>query len=237
MSQVYTKIKKDDMRERVYHYPAGDITFSLEEHGSKNAYKEIKVKYSFESVLEHSSGEQLLNYSIAKWDYIVSLMRDSGEVINDGGTDTCALCHVYYEDGCEGCPIFKETGRDNCLGTPYSRYTEYRFGRAPFDDSYNGAVDMKNYLVRLRNKEQDGDCKTHVFKFDDWAKGALVAGAINGQSKIECSACGGMFRFTYYKKDDCWGICLGSVDKVFDWSISLTYPFRGGGVVKISIGE
>ena len=107
MSQVYTKIKKDDMRERVYHYPAGDITFSLEEHGSKNAYKEIKVKYSFESVLERLSSEQLLNYSIAKWDYIVSLMRDSGEVINDGGTDTCALCHVYYVDDCEGCPIFK----------------------------------------------------------------------------------------------------------------------------------
>lgn len=35
------------------------------------------------------------------------------------GVPECALCAVYYDEDCEGCPVAEFTDEDCCGGTPY----------------------------------------------------------------------------------------------------------------------
>ena len=56
---------------------------------------------------------QFVEYAIEKWEDIAI---GEGE---DHGPDNCALCEVYYDDKCEGCPIFEDTGSQRCCDTPY----------------------------------------------------------------------------------------------------------------------
>ena len=37
------------------------------------------------------------------------------------GASKCALCDLYYEDFCRGCPVRMRTGITNCAGTPYRK--------------------------------------------------------------------------------------------------------------------
>jgi len=67
-----------------------------------------------------------LQYSIAKWKFIVEWLRKWKQPLRDGGASTCALCHVY-NDGmqdapCLGCPISELTGSAQCRNTPYRLY-------------------------------------------------------------------------------------------------------------------
>lgn len=36
------------------------------------------------------------------------------------GHDECALCTLFWDDICEGCPIKDVTGKYSCEGTPYN---------------------------------------------------------------------------------------------------------------------
>ena len=35
------------------------------------------------------------------------------------GPDNCALCSLFFEDDCEGCPVMRRTGRFGCRDSPY----------------------------------------------------------------------------------------------------------------------
>ena len=50
----------------------------------------------------------------------------------DSGINNCALCLKYLDntDNCTACPICKVTGREGCLGTPYSPWA-YSFKYKP----------------------------------------------------------------------------------------------------------
>lgn len=39
-------------------------------------------------------------------------------------TDDCALCKVFFEGDCRGCPIQAATGDEYCWGTPYEEARE-----------------------------------------------------------------------------------------------------------------
>lgn len=62
-----------------------------------------------------------LELSITKWETIWAWMTaHPGEFLNDGGTQSCALCRKYcLEYSCEGCPVQERTGRSFCEGSPY----------------------------------------------------------------------------------------------------------------------
>lgn len=32
---------------------------------------------------------------------------------------SCALCALFFKDGCDGCPVAERSGRARCVGTPY----------------------------------------------------------------------------------------------------------------------
>lgn len=66
---------------------------------------------------------EALEYSIRKWEIVC----DHHPVVrHDGSNSTCGLCYLYYDDSCEGCPVYKATGQDSCLGTPYYYWTRSR---------------------------------------------------------------------------------------------------------------
>ena len=77
----------------------------------------------------HLSGRRILNenlaweLSIKKWNLIHQLCCQ-GQLIENGGMQTCGLCSLYFyghEDECEDCPILK-AGHPGCVDTPYKEY-------------------------------------------------------------------------------------------------------------------
>lgn len=61
--------------------------------------------------------------SIKKWNLLHQLCCE-GQLIEDGGVQTCGLCSLYFyghEDECEDCPI-RKVGHPGCMNTPQKDY-------------------------------------------------------------------------------------------------------------------
>ena len=43
----------------------------------------------------------------------------------DDSVRNCALCSIYFENGCRGCPIFEITGKAGCENTPYADWADH----------------------------------------------------------------------------------------------------------------
>lgn len=69
---------------------------------------------------------EALKGSIAKWEAIVA---GTG---TDQGPDNCPLCHLFWESGCDLCPVWRSTGMSACRSTPYQEYDDasYNYGVA-----------------------------------------------------------------------------------------------------------
>lgn len=63
---------------------------------------------------------QALDLSIEKWEV---MSRVALAPFYGGGTATCALCYLFYEQHshspCGKCPVYEDTGMHECDGTPY----------------------------------------------------------------------------------------------------------------------
>ena len=62
-----------------------------------------------------------LKQSIAHWKRLATGKREDYE---DIGIHDCALCQIFFEDGCDGCPVMKKTGEQSCKRTPYTEAAE-----------------------------------------------------------------------------------------------------------------
>lgn len=62
--------------------------------------------------------KQALKKSIDHWTKLSQGKVDAGCV----GSKWCALCELFLQgdNWCQGCPIYKKTGKPLCRGTPYS---------------------------------------------------------------------------------------------------------------------
>lgn len=40
---------------------------------------------------------------------------------------SCALCKKYYNNNCEGCPIYESTNKDGCQDTPFDTMDNHHF--------------------------------------------------------------------------------------------------------------
>ena len=98
----------------------------------------IKLKKPFP---KRMSWKRALEFSIQKWEFILSEV-ESGELVRCCGRgNTCALCYKHdlmdEENGysCEGCPVAKKTGWGNCADTPYHtvKYTNPETIQAEID--------------------------------------------------------------------------------------------------------
>jgi hypothetical protein len=81
---------------------------------------------SDEMIKRINSGEPLIDITINKWKDVAN---GTGGCL---GRFNCALCHEYFYDKCENCPIYKFTGFTHCYKTPfrtwYGHYMEKHLG-------------------------------------------------------------------------------------------------------------
>lgn len=60
-----------------------------------------------------------LRESIRKWEFVVKELEASPcrKIVCDA--EGCALCQLYLENNCIGCPVKKNIGLSYCVGTPF----------------------------------------------------------------------------------------------------------------------
>lgn len=81
-----------------------------------------------------------LALSLRKWVVLAASLErlvkwlgpDQSIYMDDGGSDTCALCTVYWRSSgsgsyCRHCPIYAKTGQGLCQDTPYKDFIEWGF--------------------------------------------------------------------------------------------------------------
>lgn len=73
---------------------------------------------TFDSRRMATNSEEDWDKTIKKWRLIIQ------GLIPNSDTDACGLCDGYFDLGCIECPIYADTGRISCGGTPYE---EWRF--------------------------------------------------------------------------------------------------------------
>lgn len=73
--------------------------------------------------------------SVAHWERLASGNRIDDEGILSGD---CALCDLFLEKNCKGCPVAAATGKSGCDGSPWISIEE-EFDRADeFGNGYDG---------------------------------------------------------------------------------------------------
>ena len=101
-----------------------------------------------------------LQRSIEKWE-----QKAKESVVEDVriGADECPLCDLFFEDDCEGCPIFEKTGHTNCRRTPFIKaYDVWMYWREfPEDGEYRllfneASEEEADFLKSLLPKENNG---------------------------------------------------------------------------------
>jgi hypothetical protein len=79
----------------------------------------------------------------------------------DNGSANCALCYEYLCSGCIHCPIYKDSGRTNCKGTPYEEWNAlFEAGTAKYantPDRKAAATKMLKYLQSLMERVKNGE--------------------------------------------------------------------------------
>ena len=64
------------------------------------------------------STTQALRWSILKWRALLRAARRLGVPIRSYA-ESCALCELFYEKDCNGCPVFEATGGRECVKSPF----------------------------------------------------------------------------------------------------------------------
>lgn len=230
---IYSKIKRDtpdSSSRRQFIYDPGKIEFWVTRH-SWGEHLLVDVDWGGIS-LEERSDVELLNYSIAKWRFVVDELN-KGTHLSDGGSRSCALCMKYIHGRnvrvyCHGCPIYKNTGEKHCNATPYGRYAAFRSNRfIKIEETASHAEDMLSFLVKLRDnllleegkksrqfinqvREKLERSHIHVLKFKKFMNDCEGVGAFSGKAAIKCEDCGKPFAIEYmkYKENNTYGFTL-----------------------------
>ena len=90
-----------------------------------------------------------LKESILIWE-----MREKGSVV-DEEEPLCVLFHSDEE--CTKCPIFKHTGKEGCINTPYNDWEEHSKNCFVMDDIENACVSYDNC-----DEGANGACRTYM---------------------------------------------------------------------------
>lgn len=126
----------------------GDADILTSNMGEEN--KELKGEIEMTALVK----------SIKKWEKIVA---GRGK---DHGVWNCALCQVYYNDGCRGCPVFEKTERTCCENTPYDDWNDHQMGvhcnynmevgcEVECDICLKLAIEELKFLESLRGESND----------------------------------------------------------------------------------
>lgn len=120
-------------------------------------------------MLKVNKGDKaLIQGSIEKWKRVVIHHQTEGKDHDDGiGGRDCPLCCAYnkhfsfkYESAgnCRQCPIYLDTGKEECMGVPYEAYHNLYEDDWSQEELLIEAENMLQYLRQLQDKcEEAGD--------------------------------------------------------------------------------
>jgi hypothetical protein len=96
----------------------------------------------------------LLN-SIRKWKFVAEWVEEHKVVPNSlDGRNTCNLCLLHLDNGCQGCPINKEGNHYECKGTPNDLFEELTDEEEPsWKKGVQFAKQEIKFLEKLYKKE------------------------------------------------------------------------------------
>jgi len=96
--------------------------FNVVQHHKKYRLVHIEDGNAFiKAINEHGP----LAVSIAKWQAIINALAiENNAVLDDDGSSTCGLCvsYLHRQNNCFSCPVYRNTGKELCVGTPYPNY-------------------------------------------------------------------------------------------------------------------
>ena len=94
-----------------------------------------------------------LDSSIEKWR---KLSMGEGE---DMGVDNCALCQLFWDEGCLECPVCEYSGFPGCEGTPYMGWFHSHNDEFPLtvrnEEDRRSARKEYRFLLRVRNRHME----------------------------------------------------------------------------------
>lgn len=66
--------------------------------------------------------------SISKWKAVAKIHRLNptplqADEIDPRPSETCALCHLYWNGNCQECPVFHAVGDTHCINSPFDLYS------------------------------------------------------------------------------------------------------------------
>lgn len=72
--------------------------------------------------------------------------------LEEANREFCALCHLFYDNGCKGCPVSERTGKDKCQDTPQveaaNAYADFGYDSPEFEEAAQKQV---KFLQSLTN--------------------------------------------------------------------------------------
>lgn len=114
-------------------------------------------------MLKVNKGDKaLIAGSIEKWERVVIHHKTEGQDYTDGtGGRDCPLCCAYnkhfalsyfLERNCRKCPIYLDTGKEECMGVPYETYHNLYEDDGSHEELLVEAENMLQYLRQLQDK-------------------------------------------------------------------------------------
>lgn len=93
-----------------------------------------------------------LEESIQHWE---RLSTHTNSEYEDISSDHCALCSLFLDKGCNGCPVAQRTGRRGCKGSPWEKVAEVYYSVTPHNTTKFTlhAKEELDFLISLREKE------------------------------------------------------------------------------------
>ena len=85
--------------------------------------------------------------SIKHWEENASFPFEEASI----SVNSCALCDLFFDDHCEGCPIYESTAQRWCKGSPYD-YAKLAFMNQDEVKFRAAAIEMVKYLESLLPK-------------------------------------------------------------------------------------
>ena len=94
-----------------------------------------------------------LEDSIQQWDENARAEKPEDAVID---FDDCALCDLFWDDDCDGCPVKNRTGDVMCHGSPYDEasaaFIRWALNEETAEAFHAAAAKMRDFLISLRVK-------------------------------------------------------------------------------------
>lgn len=96
---------------------------------------------------DYLTSERALELSIEKWEFIAA---NADKIVFDGSIWTCALCYLFIDNGCGGCPVQARTGYSGCVNTPYQEWANTRIRKSDIEVKKSVAEREIAFLKSLR---------------------------------------------------------------------------------------